>query len=90
LILDALVRRTSSVEEKFELIAAGHGVALVPRSVARSYPRPDLVFKTVTDAAPVETCVVVSEDRHEQRILDFIAIAAETLDDTRRRLLAVD
>lgn len=90
LILDALVRRTSSVEEKFELIAAGHGVALVPRSVARSYPRPGLVFKTVTDAAPVATCVVASGDRHEQRILDFMSIAAEALDDTRRRLIAVD
>jgi DNA-binding transcriptional LysR family regulator len=44
-ILDAHTRGTSSVEEKFELIAAGHGIALVPRSVARSYSRPDLVYR---------------------------------------------
>ena len=60
-ILDAHARRTSSVEEKFELIAAGHGIAMVPRSVARSYSRPDLVFLPVTDAVPVETCIAVAE-----------------------------
>lgn len=90
LILDALVRRTSSVEEKFELIAAGHGIALVPRSVAQSYPRPDLVFKTVTDATTVDTCLVATADQHDQRVLDFIAAAAHTLDDQHRQLVAVD
>jgi DNA-binding transcriptional LysR family regulator len=89
-ILDAHARRTSSVEEKFELIAAGHGIALVPRSVARSYSRPDLVYRPVTDAAPVETCVVVAEDRRERRVLDFVAVAAQTLGDERARLSAVD
>lgn len=89
-ILDAHARRTSSVEEKFELIAAGHGIALVPRSVARSYSRPDLVYRPVTDAVPVETCVVVAEDRRERRVLDFVAVAAETLGDERARLAAVD
>lgn len=89
-ILDAQARRTSSVEEKFELIAAGHGIALVPRSVARSYSRPDLVYRPVTDAAPVETCVVVAEDRRERRVLDFVTIAAETLGEQPARLAAVD
>ena len=78
-VLDAHARRTSSVEEKFELVAAGHGIALVPRSVAQSYSRPDLVYRPVTDAAPVETCVVVAEDRRERRVLDFVALAAQTL-----------
>ena len=62
-ILDAQARRTSSVEEKFELIAAGHGIAMVPRSVANSYPRSDLVYLPVTDAVPVETCLVVRRTR---------------------------
>jgi DNA-binding transcriptional LysR family regulator len=78
-ILDAHARRTSSVEEKFELIAAGHGIALVPRSVAASYSRPDLAFRPVTDAVPAETCVAVAEDRREPRVLDFVTIAAGTL-----------
>jgi DNA-binding transcriptional LysR family regulator len=89
-ILDAHARRTSSVEEKFELIAAGHGVAMVPRSVARSYSRPDLVYRSVTDAVPVETCVVVAEDRRERRVLDFATVAAQTLGDEPARLAAVD
>jgi DNA-binding transcriptional LysR family regulator len=89
-ILDAHARRTSSVEEKFELIAAGHGIALVPQSVARSYSRPDLVYRPVTDAVPVETCVVVAGDRRERRVLDFVTVAAETLGDERARLAAVD
>jgi DNA-binding transcriptional LysR family regulator len=84
-ILDAQARRTSSVEEKFELIAAGHGIAVVPRSVARSYPRPDLVYRPVTDAVPVETCVVVAGDRRERRVLDFAAVAAQTLGDEPAR-----
>ena len=89
-ILDAPRRRTSSLEEKFELIAAGHGIAMVPRSVARSYSRPDLVYRPVTDAVPVETCVAVAEDRREPRVLDFVTIAAETLGEKPARLAAVD
>ena len=89
-ILDAHARRTSSVEEKFELIAAGHGIAMVPRSVARSYSRPDLVFLPVTDAVPVETCVVVAEDRRERRVLDFVTVAAQTLGGKPARLAAVE
>jgi len=89
-ILDAHARRTSSVEEKFELIAAGDGIALVPRSVAQSYSRPDLVYRLVSDAVPVETCVVVARERRERRVLDFVAVAAETLRDEPARLAAVD
>jgi DNA-binding transcriptional LysR family regulator len=89
-ILDAPRRRTSSLEEKFELIAAGHGIAMVPRSVARSYSRPDLVYRPVTDAVPVETCVVVAEDRREPRVLDFVTIATETPGEKPARLAAVD
>jgi hypothetical protein len=44
----------------------------------------------VTDAVPVETCVVVTEDRRERRVLDFVAVATETLGDERARLAAVD
>ena len=83
-------RRTSSLEEKFELIALGEGIALVPRSVARSYSRPDLVYLPVTDSVPVETCVVVPEDRRERRVLDFVAVAAQTLREEPPRLAAVD
>ena len=76
-IMNAQARRTSSLEEKFELIALGEGIALVPRSVARSYSWPDLVYVPVTD-------------RRERRVLDFVAVAAQTLREQPARLAAVD
>ncbi len=82
-ILDAQSRRTSSVEEKFELIAAGHGIAMVPRSVATSYSRPDLVHLPVTDTDPVETCLVVARNRRERRIHDFVRCATAAVTSAR-------
>ncbi|MGV9611419.1 LysR family transcriptional regulator [Nocardia xishanensis] len=78
-MLDMPTRRTSSLEEKFELIASGHGIALVPLSVARSYSRPDLVHLSVSDAPRVETCLAVATDRREKLLLDFLEIATATL-----------
>ncbi|MFD8544559.1 LysR family transcriptional regulator [Streptomyces sp. NPDC059649] len=78
-MLDAPERRTSSLEEKFELIASGHGIALIPLSVARSYSRPDLVHLPVTDATGIETCLAVAADRREKLLRDFLEIAAATL-----------
>jgi DNA-binding transcriptional LysR family regulator len=82
-IMNAQGRRTATVEEKFELIAAGHGIAIVPRSVARAYPRPDVVYLRLNDVAPVETCLAVAKGRRERRILDFIALATDRLTSSR-------
>ncbi|MFD7665016.1 LysR family transcriptional regulator [Streptomyces sp. NPDC059788] len=78
-VLDVRTRRTSSLEEKFELIASGQGLALVPVSVAGSYSRPDLVYLPVTDALPVETCLAVPESACAGPVLDFLDIATATL-----------
>lgn len=78
-LLDGSTRRTSSLEEKFELIASGRGIALVPASVAGSYSRPDLVYLTVTDAPPVETCLAVPESNCADPVTDFLNIATATL-----------
>ncbi|MFI6172701.1 LysR family transcriptional regulator [Nocardia sp. NPDC051052] len=78
-MLDAPNRRTSSLEEKFELIAAGHGIALIPQSVALAYARPDLVYRTVTDAPKIERCLAVATDRHDSVLRDFLDIATTTL-----------
>ncbi|KUJ64908.1 transcriptional regulator [Streptomyces albus subsp. albus] len=78
-ILDGRTRRTSSLEEKFELIASGQGIALVPASIADSYSRPDLVYLTVTDALPVETCLAVPESSCTGPAPDFLDIATATL-----------
>ncbi|RDI42005.1 LysR family transcriptional regulator [Nocardia mexicana] len=77
--IDAPTRRTSSLEEKFELIASGRGIALVPLSVARSYSRPDLVYVPVTDAPRAEACLAVVADRRDRLVRDFLEIAAATL-----------
>jgi DNA-binding transcriptional LysR family regulator len=80
-ILNAQTRRTASVEEKFEVIASGHSIAVLPQYVARAYRRTDLVYVPVSDAEPGELCVVVATDRRERRVLDFVAVAAEKLGD---------
>lgn len=84
-MLDAPERRTSSLEEKFELIAAGHGIALVPSSVARAYSRPDLVHVPVTDAPRSETCLAAVADRRGKLVRDFLEVAAATLRQARPR-----
>ncbi|MFG2495525.1 LysR family transcriptional regulator [Streptomyces caniferus] len=78
-MLDTPTRRTSSLEEKFELIASGQGIALVPLSVARSYSRPDLAHLPVTDAPGAETCLAFLADRREKLLRDFLEIATATL-----------
>ncbi|MFD0313152.1 LysR family transcriptional regulator [Streptomyces flavalbus] len=78
-MLDVPRRRTSSLEEKFELVASGHGIALVPLSVARSYSRPDLVHVPVTDAPRAEACLAVLADRRQKLLRDFLEVATEAL-----------
>jgi DNA-binding transcriptional LysR family regulator len=87
-VLDKPARRTSTVEEKFELIAVGDSVAVMPRCVAASYSRPDLVYLRVIDAEPVVTCIAVAKGRRERRLRDFVTLAVETLQKTA--LAAVD
>lgn len=89
-VMDAQARRTSSVEEKFELLASGHGIAVVPRSVAESYSRPDLVHRLLADVAPDDTCLVVARCRRERRVLDFLDVAVQVLRPAPARLAAVD
>ena len=78
------------MEEKFELIVAGHGIAVVPISVATSYSRPDLVYRPLVDAIALDTCLVVMADREDPRVADFMAVAAETLSDKPARFATVD
>jgi DNA-binding transcriptional LysR family regulator len=78
-VLDAGKRRTATIEEKFELVAAGRGIAVLPCSVARYYSRPDLAYVPVTDAAPHGLCVAVAKDRRQQHLREFVTTAVPTL-----------
>jgi len=80
-ILDAVARRTATVEEKFELVAAGLGIAMVPRSVARYYARPGLVHRLVADAVAYEICLAVARDRRQHHLQEFMTVAAQALAD---------
>jgi DNA-binding transcriptional LysR family regulator len=44
--------QAASVQEILTLVAARRGVCVVPRSVARHYPRADVAYTEVTDADP--------------------------------------
>ncbi|MER5352273.1 LysR family transcriptional regulator [Kitasatospora sp. NPDC002551] len=79
-LLDVRSRRTSSLDEKFELVASGQGVALVPLSITRSYARPDLVYLPVTDHPPVATCLAVLEEHGGPGpVADFLETATAVL-----------
>ena len=67
------------MEEKFEPIAIGQAVAMVPQTVAASDSQHDLVYLPVTDAEPVESCIAAAADRHEHRIQELMTFAAQTL-----------
>jgi DNA-binding transcriptional LysR family regulator len=78
-IMNTQTRMRSSIEEKFEVIASGHDIALVPESVARSYPRADLAYLPIADGPRSETCLVTTEGRSTDHLLDFLALAPEAL-----------
>lgn len=78
-IFETPTRRMISLEEKFELIASGHGIGLVPLGVARFYTRPGLVSVPVADLAKSETCLVVLAQRQEKPLHEFLEIATAAL-----------
>ncbi|MBE7187342.1 LysR family transcriptional regulator [Jatrophihabitans endophyticus] len=79
-VLDAAARRTSTVEEKLELVAAGQGIARVPRSVWVSHARDDLVAIPVTDAPPAQICLALPADSRDEHVRDFVRVALEVND----------
>ncbi|NIH79612.1 LysR family transcriptional regulator [Amycolatopsis viridis] len=83
-VIDATDRRVTTIEEKLELVAAGRGCAMVPRSVARYYSRPDIVHRTIGDAGEYEICLAVAEENRRPHLADFVAVAARTLPGRRR------
>ncbi|MEV6479499.1 LysR substrate-binding domain-containing protein [Streptomyces sp. NPDC051576] len=64
-----------SIEEKFEVVASGAGITLVPASVAEQYSRPDITYVPVTDAAPDEVILAWEAARRSPLITAFTRAA---------------
>jgi DNA-binding transcriptional LysR family regulator len=86
--LDAQVRRTATIEEKLELVATGQGIAVLPRSVAQYYTRPDLVNRPVVDAPEHGLCICTIKGRRQPHLLKFVETAVDTLASTQLRSIA--
>ncbi|GAB3577092.1 LysR family transcriptional regulator [Amycolatopsis endophytica] len=78
-VLHAQRRRITTIEEKLELVAAGRGIAMVPRSVARYYARPDLVHRPIAGADPFEICLAVADGHHRPHTAEFLRVAERVL-----------
>ncbi|GLY36899.1 LysR family transcriptional regulator [Amycolatopsis sp. NBRC 101858] len=60
-----------SVEEKLEHVAAGRGIAVIPRSTSAYYTRPDLAHVPVEDLPPNEVCLAWVAARRSPLISAF-------------------
>ena len=62
-----------NIEEKFEHVAAGRGIGLVPASAAASYACPGVVSRQITDIPPMQVCLAWLKTRFSEVIADFAA-----------------
>jgi DNA-binding transcriptional LysR family regulator len=64
-----------TVEEKFERVAAGAGITLVPVSIAERYSRPDITYVPVPDAEPDQVFLAWETSRRSPLIAAFAETA---------------
>ncbi|MFC4907644.1 LysR family transcriptional regulator [Actinomadura gamaensis] len=64
-----------SVEEKLEHVAAGHGLIVLPLSVATFYTRPDITYLAVEDLAPSPVQLAWDSARRNPLLAEFAEIA---------------
>ncbi|MFG2966004.1 LysR family transcriptional regulator [Streptomyces sp. NPDC048288] len=67
-----------TIEEKFECVAAGTAITMVPRSAAEQYSRPDIVYVPVVDAEPDRVLLAWAAGRRSPLVTAF-AEAAEAV-----------
>jgi len=65
----------ATLQEALTLVGAGRGVAEVGAQTRRYYPRPDVVYVPISDAAPVEWCLMWHRDRETARVRAFSQVA---------------
>jgi DNA-binding transcriptional LysR family regulator len=65
----------ASIQEILAHVASGHGVCLVPASVASQYPRADLAYVEVTDAEPAVVSLAWTRENVRPETEAFVEIA---------------
>ncbi|MFG2956727.1 LysR family transcriptional regulator [Streptomyces sp. NPDC048291] len=65
-----------TIEEKFECVAAGMAITMVPRSAAEQYSRPDIVYVPVVDAEPDRVLLAWAAGRRSPLVAAFAEAAA--------------
>ncbi|MER7181617.1 LysR substrate-binding domain-containing protein [Streptomyces hyaluromycini] len=65
-----------TIEEKFECVAAGTAITMVPRSAAEQYSRPDIVYVPVVDAEPDRVLLAWAAGRRSPLVAAFAEAAA--------------
>ncbi|MFJ8494998.1 LysR family transcriptional regulator [Streptomyces sp. NPDC094038] len=65
-----------TIEEKFECVAAGMAITMVPRSAAEQYSRPDIVYVPVVDAEPDRVLLAWAAGRRSALVAAFAEAAA--------------
>jgi DNA-binding transcriptional LysR family regulator len=63
-----------SVEEKLEHVAAGRGIAVIPRSTSEYYTRPDVAHVPIEDLPPNEVCLAWVAARRSPLVFAFAEI----------------
>jgi DNA-binding transcriptional LysR family regulator len=84
-VLDGDRRHTSTIEEKLELVAAGHGVAILPESVGRYYSSESLSRLPIVDAPVQQLCLAVLSARRQPHLRAFMQTAHAALAGHRTR-----
>jgi DNA-binding transcriptional LysR family regulator len=82
-VLDGDRRHTSTIEEKLELVASGHGVAVLPQSVGKYYSSESLSRLPVVDAPMHQLCLAVLSGRRQSHLRAFVQTARAVLSSTR-------
>jgi DNA-binding transcriptional LysR family regulator len=84
----AVQSSVSGVEQKLELVAAGAGFAVLPRSTAVSYRRPDLRVVPADGLAPSRVVLAwdatITDAARDDFITAALACAGQTIDPTSR------
>lgn len=76
----------ATTPESIELVAAGMGVVVVPRSLARLHQRKDVTARTLTDGPTAPVALAWSIEREDERTEDLIGIVrGRTVNSSRGR-----